>query len=530
MPARLAAAIAVVLAVAAVVMAIVLGLASGSAEPASGAARLVPADALLYLHVSTDPSRPDVRRALARAQRLPGASLLTGAATGRLDAILGGGGSVAVDFATDVRPWLGREAALAVLDTAGSTAGTLIVLDVRARLGARAFLAAHGAVSSGDYRGVALLQEPSGTTLAFLGHFLVCGQVASVEAAIDVARGARSLADSGLYQQLAAAEPTDRVLDVYAPGAGVARALLPSGGLLGALGTLLYQPALRAAAIAVSPAAGGYRAWVHSVLDPKQAGVGTAHAREVTASLAGVLPAGTMMMVDAANLRGAAAKLLAAASRVGVAARAADLLVRLGGALISQGVSVNRLFAMFGSEAALAVVPGSGGSGPAPVLVGRSAHPAEALTELSNLEGPLTQAFTPSTGGGLVPEVGATTIGGATVSQLTLAPGLELDWAVSHGLVVLSTSGRAVASVIRHQRSLSGERAYQNAVGNLPKQVTSLVFFDLGPLLRLGEQTGLIGGDVLTALLPDLEQARAIGLASTIGNANTTTQLQLQIP
>jgi hypothetical protein len=213
-----------------------------------------------------------------------------------------------------------------------------------------------------------------------------------------------------------------------------------------------------------------------------------------------------------------------------VAGRAATLLGRLGGALVAQGVNLNRLFAIFGSESALAIAPGHDGSGPAPVLVGRTTNPNAAKSELASLEGPLTQAFTPPSGGaGVVPEVAAVSVGRATISELTLAPGLQLDWAVSHGLVILSTSPGAIASVLAHRVPLSSTAVYRAAVAGLSSPATSLVFFDLGPLLRLGSQTGLIGGSTLAALIPTLEQVRAIGLATTRGETDTTTELQLQI-
>ena len=115
------------------------------------------------------------------------------------------------------------------------------------------------------------------------------------------------------------------------------------------------------------------------------------------------------------------------------------------------------------------------------------------------------------------------------MSELTLAPGFQLDWAVSHRLVVVSTSPGAVAAVISHGASLSGERAYKTAVEGLPSQVTSLVFFDLGPLLRLGSRSGFLSGTTFGALRPELPQIRTIALATTTGESETTTQLHLQI-
>lgn len=524
--ARLAGALAVLFAIAALIAVFVLS--SGPTPPATGAATVVPADALLYLHVSTDRQRSSVSQALASLRRLRVAPLLSAAVTGRLDGALAGGNGTPVNFSTDVLPWLGNEAALAVLDTSGSSAGTLIVLDVRDRTRARSFLAQESATPDGNYRNVPLLRQPSGTTFAFVGNYLVLGQAASVDAAIDTAKGrAPSLAASSAYLRAAATEPADRVLDFYAPAAGVTRALIPSTGLLGALGELLYQPALSSASVTLSPTAGGLAVRVHSALD---SGLMGAPAKQFNPSLASVLPAGSMMMLDAANLRAAASKLLAAAAKLGIAEHAAELLQRLGGALTAQGVSLNQLFSIFGGETAFAVVPGSGGGAPAPVLVGRTRNPAGARAQLGNLVTPLTQAFTPpSSGTGLEPEVADTNVAGATVSQLSLAPGLQADWTVWHGLVVLSTSPAAIAKVIVHRASLASEASYRATSASLPTRVTSLVFFDLGPLLRLGEQTGLIGSTTLAELQPDLQQIRAIGLESTGGGSDTTTQLQLQI-
>ena len=61
----------------------------------------------------------------------------------RLTAIVGGSSST--DIATGIRPWLGKEAALALLDTAGASAPSLIVLDVTDQARARRFVTSAGA-------------------------------------------------------------------------------------------------------------------------------------------------------------------------------------------------------------------------------------------------------------------------------------------------------------------------------------------------------------------------------------------------
>jgi hypothetical protein len=110
------------------------------------------------------------------------------------------------------------------------------------------------------------------------------------------------------------------------------------------------------------------------------------------------------------------------------------------------------------------------------------------------------------------------------VHELSLAPGFQLDDAVAHGLVIVSTSLAGIAAVARHAESLSQEPACGWALGD-PGPVRSLLFFDLNQLLRLAEQTGLVGSTRLASLWPDLQKIRAVGLASRSDGTQTTTEL-----
>src|SRR4029450_10025707 len=103
--------------------------------PPNASARVVPADALLYVHLSTDPDREAVQRALDLAGRFPSSPRLRNSILGRLSAAASG-----VSFQRDVRPWLGDEAALALLNAPGATAGSLVILAVSDRRKAEGFL------------------------------------------------------------------------------------------------------------------------------------------------------------------------------------------------------------------------------------------------------------------------------------------------------------------------------------------------------------------------------------------------------
>ncbi len=498
---------------------------SGPVPPATGAARVVPADVLGYVNLSIDPGRPAVRDAEALARKFPDLPLAYAAAVSRLTAIVGGSSSV--DFATGIRPWLGKEAAFALLDTPGASAPSLIVLDVSSRKRAQRFLVSAGAAPVAVYDGVRILGYSSGTELAFVSHYLVVGPDSAVRGAIAAGTGrARSLAADPAYRRAAAGEPAGRVLDVYLPAAGLRRVLEPRGGVIGAIAWLLDRPALVGTTLSVSAVSGGADVQIHGTL---RGGRGGSHPISFAPTLQSVLPAGSTLMLDVDGLDRAGPQLLGAFATAGVAANVAPLLGRLGTALAGQGVSARKvLSSIFGGETAVALSPAPT---PSLLIVSRTSHQAATQSELAGLEAPLTALFpAPAAGPGQIPGLADQQVGGVTVHELGLGAGLQIDYAVFNGLVVVSTSVRAIDEVASRSRSLADDNAYKTVLADQPGQVSSLLFADFSQLLNLGEQTGLTSGPRMRALLPDLAKVRAIGLSSTAGKSDTTTELHVEIP
>jgi Protein of unknown function (DUF3352) len=525
---RLVASLAALLLIAlAIVVTVVLSGAGAAAPPAIGAASVVPADALVYVHVSTDQGRAPVTQTVALDRRLPGFYSLTTSVVDRLDAILGGGATL--NYARDVRPWIGKEAALALLDTTSSSAGSLIVLDVRDRGRAQALLRRTGATAAGSYRGIAIEGYSTGTQLAFVRHYLVLGQDASVRSAIDVAtKSAPSLAGNPGYDEAATGEPDDRVLDAYVSAAGVRRVLANATGPLGALGALLSQPATTATTISVSPASGGVRVRVHGALSAGLLKL-TGRPQQFKPKLPDVLPTGSMVLVDAARLDTAVPRILDALGSLGIADRVQPLIGHLGSALSAQSVHLGNVLELLHGEAAVALIPGAAGA-PAPAIIARVTNQAQARQTLANLEVPLQQLFpAPGSGPGQEAEWNDEQVAGVTVHELGVTPGLQLDYAVFDGLAVVSTSPDAIGAIARHAHPLSADAGYRTAVGDQAKRVTSLVSIDFSQLLSLAEQTGLTHGASVGAIGPDLARIHAVGLTSAAGENDTTAELFLQI-
>jgi len=518
------AAIATLVAIAAVLV-IALSGASQPPAPDTASAGLIPADALAYVSVSLDPSLPAVKQALTVADRLPDFPLAGAAALSRLGAIISGGRSA--DYARQIEPWLGGEAGLALLNTTTSTAGTLIVLDVSDRAQALRFVRSEGAVSHGSYRGTALLAYPSGLVLAFVGDHLVLGQAASVHAAIATATGVTpSLAKDATYRRATAGQSAGRVLDAYASLAGVRRLLAPQGGVLGSLGDLLYQPALQGAAISVTPTAQGARILVHSALDPALAGRHGSAEAPFAPTLQDVMPSGVSLMFDVSNLGRAAPQVLGAGSAAGVTGAIGPLLSRLGAALKSEGANVSNLVSIFDHEAAVAIVPH--GRAPTLVVIARDPSQAQARTELAELQSPLARLFRKTgSGSSPAPVFDDRQIAGITAHSLVLSSGLALDYAVFRGLVVISTSLPGIAAVAQRADPLSANPSFRATLGDRPKLVTGLVYLALDDLV--GTLTGSTQSSTLSAMRPDLEKVRAVGLTTSRDGSDSIAQLSVAI-
>jgi hypothetical protein len=516
--------LAVIAAVVVIVVVVLLASSGGQAEkpPATGAATLVPSDALAYIHISTDESRPAVTSALALAAGFPGYKALRNGLMTRLGLT---GPGVAVDFDSEIRPWLGKEVALALFDTPTSTAGSLIVVGVANRRAAKRFVAGLPSDGTASYEGTTITGHPGAGDTAFVGRYLVIGHSASIRAAIDVHAGrAPSLSKDPTYRQATASEPAARAVDAYISATGVTRLLTPRQGVIGVLGAFLYQPTLEGVAVALTPATGGLQVRVKSVLDPQ-----LAHptSPSFTPSLASSAPAGADLFLDVTELNRVLPHVL---STIGIGAQIPKLLKKLGIALTAQGVNVEQdIVSLFHRESA--VVISNHGGAPVVTVLARTPDPSLTRTVFAELEEPLERLFASAgAAAGQAPLFNQVMVGGVAAHQLILAPGLQFDYAVTGNELVLSTSLDGIASIARHASSLPDQPAYSLTLGDRPARVTSLLYLDLNQLLRLDEQTGLIKGARFLAVKPDFERIRAIGLDSTSGEFESTAELFLQIP
>jgi Protein of unknown function (DUF3352) len=476
----------------------------GEEAPPDDAARLVPADALAYVHLSTDPDRPADRRLARFAAALPTVTRLR-------DQIVAAISPQAFDLQRDVRPWLGDELAYAAV----SPADSLVLAEVADRAGAEALVARIGNLSgAAQYRGVRVLVAGP-TALAFVGDFLAVGTEAAVRAAVDRDQGdGRRLSDLAAYEHAADGAPADRSVVAYASAAGVREVLAPRGGPLGALGALVDRPGLVAAGAAVTAEEGGLRAHVRLAGGaPRDAAFEPLLLERIPEDAAAYL-----------GVRGAPrlARLLERLGAGGAVAAVRQVISDEAGIDFDQD-----LLAPLADEVAIAVTGPAGDGAPVVTLKARTTDPARTESALARLQEPLARRLAlPGTVPGFKPE----TFGGLEGFTLRVTPELAPSYAVSADGVVISTSP---AGLDPPQGTLAAAAGFEATVGSVPDRAESLVFLDLRQLLALGEQTGLMAVPGFATARDDLGRVRAVGAIVTQDRSHptdTTAELFLQIP
>src|SRR4051794_8365347 len=249
--------------------------------PGGEAAALVPASALAFVRLSTDPQDAAARQLLALAPRVPGFLSLRDAALSAVSPAPG-----AFDPRRDVRPWLGDEAAVALVDVGGGRFASIVLAQVRSRPRAEALLqrvAGGGAgvglprarpraeallqrVAGGGagvrYRGT-VLRRFGGNAAVFAKGFLIAGPEAAVRRAVDVAQGeAPALAGARGFED--ALDDARQPVQGYLSPRGLRGAVRAQSGVAGAVAALIDRPGLKAVGGSLGADGGGLR--VHARL------------------------------------------------------------------------------------------------------------------------------------------------------------------------------------------------------------------------------------------------------------------------
>jgi hypothetical protein len=480
------------------ILAVAVNAAYIAPGPGGDAARLVPATALAFVRLSTDRDDPAARRLARLAPRIPGYLAVRDAALTAVSPAPG-----AFDLRRDVRPWLGDEAAVALLDLGGGRFGSLVLAEVRNRPRAEALLQRVAGERPATRYGATVVRRFGTNAAAFVRGFLVAGPVLAVERAIDVASGdARPLAGSPPFERALAG--ARRPAEAYLSARGLRGFVRARGGIVGAIAAALDHPRVQGLGAALGADTRGLRVRLRRV------GTG---GPQVTPALAERVPGGAIALLAGADLRAA----LAAAQRAGAGPTLDSVrtTLREGASLdLDRGV-IGRLDGGFAAWLA------PGDAAPVIGLAARTSDPRGVRDALARLQIPVAQAFAEDAD---APRVfSARKVGRADAFTLEVSDGFAPTYAVTGDTVVAATSPAGVEAFLdRRIPRLARAPVFRSALPDLPSRVESLGFIDVRQLLALGAQTGLTAGD--------FRPVRAASAVTQREEDDTTAELFFEIP
>ncbi len=475
------AAVAVILVIGVAGLVALLVMSTGSSDRAirTGTLRLIPANALVALHLSTDRGRTAVRDGARVAGRLPSWPRIQRDLVRRVSA---------AGCGIDLRRRPGRELTFALLPVRGGSSTPLLVTDAPAA-------------------GVSAAPKPCGALVVRkVGSLVVIGEPAGVAAAAEVAAGRRpALITSAVYRSAARGLPDARVLDAWASARGTRDLLTPLGGLYATLAGLVDTDGLRGAAAALTTSGDGARFVIRRVA------VSAAPVAPFRATLQDKAPADTLTYVASGDLGSGLQRWL---------------LLAAPGAGSPTTTTATRLQALGrrGRETATLVAPGD--KGPSVTLVSQVRSPAAVRTAMTALEPALATLIGAPTG------VAWKTSGSGAARTRTLGDpaSAPLAWALDGSTLILSTAPGGIATVRGGGPRLAQAPAFRAVTGNLQNPITSLVFLDPKQLLRLGADTGISPVGALQGSQADLARVRSIGVTTTGTSRLSTVELSLWIP
>ncbi|MGH2983838.1 MAG: DUF3352 domain-containing protein [Solirubrobacterales bacterium] len=472
----------------------------------------VPANAVLYAHLSLDSDSHQHELTSDLAEELPDVINLLRQATSALPTPSG----KPVDVSTSILPWADQDLALVQVPGPGKSSPPAFIVGVGDRGAADQFLAGiapQGKAQSAEQNGSPLSLYPGGFATAYSGDQLIFGSEAAVRAGLDAEAG-RAPGLEGSDQDAARDElPDVRFAEVYLSRAGVERTLVGRQGGATQLETFVDYGATSGLAASATAQDDGVEINLVSRLDPallERSPTFFANLPEFEPGLAGEAGERALGYIGVGEVGATLATLLESAGAQGEGL--AGSLRALAQSLQQEaGVDPLRdLLPALGGQAALVAEPTDGI--PYASLIVDDIDEEKASAALARLQKPLVEALGTQTGTA-APSFEQSEEDGVTVSSLRVSPTVNLSYAVFDGKLVVSTDPAGVAQVHSGEGGLAGSSSYEAALDQLPDQVSVLVFLNLDELLGLAEQAGLAEDPLYASLSDDISQIRSLGLA-----------------
>ena len=509
--------------------------------PTDDAIHLVPDDALGYLHVNLDSDTEQYEKAREVADRIP---TIAKQVTSRLLARVPGPGGRPPDFARDIEPWFGGQAALAIVPAGGKAAEEVQLLQVEDDAAAKEFAdsVATGTPETTDYRDVPVGVDRRGLATAVVGGFLAIGRESGVRDVIDAQSGASgtgSLADEPAARAARDALPDDRFGDAYLSPDGIDRLVGNPRGPLATLDAAVDPTASDGVAMALVASDAGIELDIRSELDEARAKAQPAFFAAFPSfdpTLTDSLPADSLAYLGMADPGRTLMSLIeqASADQPGLAAAVAGLVKRV--KQLGKVDLETELLPSLGGEAAFALQPAQAGGGGGKNVVPASGvpyleflssgiDPERAGQALASLQAPIADALNPSSG--QAPTFGQHKAGGVTAHSVVLSPTVELTYAIAGSVLLIATNPVAVKQLTDESGGLADDELFKEATEGLPDSASLVSYLNFDGLLTLGEQAGLAQDPAYETFAPELRKLRALGLAVRQSPSELATDVRL---
>jgi len=456
---------------------------------ADRAANLAPAGTVAYVSVYLTPSSGQQANLADLLTKLPGLTDRSALGT-KIDEITQRQVTTAgLDYRADIKPWLGDEVAVALLQIPSTTDASapapkgLVIAAVKDEAAATAGMSriiakARGTTSTASYQGITVATVSGGSgggAFAIVDGMLVAGPTLDiVHQAIDAAQGRTdSLADTAAFRAAMQPLPSDRVASAY----------LDTPALAAASGQTGQVSAVRPAGFALVVKSDGLELVGRIPIDPGTAGASAVAMLGLGSSpgeLSGWMPATTQaeLVIFGAQQGFAALEGQLASLPDGQAVQQALSQLR-GLAALGLGIDLDRdLLPLFDREAAVALQDFSGSTIRGQLLL-RPSNPTAAQDALKRVADALR---------GRGSQVSDQQVGGVTVTTVNVPQVGQLAFAIDQGTVIVAlTPDDVKAAVTAHGSgaNLASSAAYKQAFEVAGGRAGAELYVDAARLISL---------------------------------------------
>lgn len=487
---------------------------------------LVPADALMYAHLTIDEGSDQFERSGEAFDKLGDLrTILTAELPGALPAPSG----EPIDVRRDVLPWAERDLAVSLMPGPGRSSLPAFMAGISDRGAAEEFLRRIAPsdeprnVTVGD---VQMTVYEKGFAAAIVGDTLLFGREPAVRASVNTASGeAPALEDAPEQENVRDELPESRFAEIYLSRSGVQRLLQGRAGSATQLETFVDYGATQGMAAAAVAEDDGIKVELVSALNPKLLAKNPSFFSELPEfepELTGEAGERTIAYVGAGEVGPTLTQLLEQAGGEGLGGSLRGLSNRL---REEAGVDpLADLLPALGGQAALVAEPTEGV--PFASLIVDDVDSERAAQALAQLQGPLLRALGNR---GRVPRFEETEVDGTPVRSVQASPTVNLSYAVFDDKLVVSTSPEGIAQVRSDDDGLEDAEAFERATEDLPDEVSALVFINLDELFGQVTRTDLVEDPFFANLSVLFDNAASVALAVNADDEQIRSELFLAL-